>query len=205
MLAVAIGCGLLSMLGIRRLFNKGDTQKEPAREIIAARLDIPAGIPLNEYVVHFVSVPENLVPQFAVISMEELEQRSLKPANAGEWILTNKLADNGQFGATANPPEAMSAAGQTSPGQTAESAAQVTARTVPKEASRQQTVVKPASSPSRTNDRKTPARRTSDTSGRSGLISPHFADCRTWTPEFRRKLENRNLEKCTATGNSGPG
>jgi len=111
MLAVAIGCGLISMLGIRQLLNKGDTQKEPVREIIAARLDIPAGVPLNESNVHFVSVPENLVPQFAVISMEELEQRSLKrPANAGEWILTNKLGDKGQFGAIANLPEGMSAA-----------------------------------------------------------------------------------------------
>ncbi|MFM7869574.1 MAG: hypothetical protein ACKPHU_35595, partial [Planctomycetaceae bacterium] len=64
------------------------------------------------------------------------------------------------------------AAGQASPGQTAESAAQVTARTAPKAGVRQQTAVKPASSPSRTTDRRTPARRTSDTSGRSGLISP---------------------------------
>ncbi len=111
MLAVAVGCGLISMLGIRQLLNREDVKKEPVREIIAALVDIPAGVPLDKSNVHFVTVPEHLVPQFAVISMEELEQRSLKrPANAGEWILTNKLGDKGQFGAIANLPEGMSAA-----------------------------------------------------------------------------------------------
>jgi pilus assembly protein CpaB len=111
MLAVAIGCGLISMLGIRQLLNREDTRKEPVREIVAARSDIPAGIPLNESNVHFVSVPETLVPEFAVTSLEELEQRSLKrPANAGEWILTNKLGDPGQFGVITKLPEGMAAA-----------------------------------------------------------------------------------------------
>lgn len=111
MLAVAIGCGLISMLGIRQLLNRDNVKKEPVREIIAALVDIPAGVPLDNSNVHFVSVPEHLVPQFAVLSMEELEQRSLKrPANAGEWILTNKLGDRGQFGAIANLPEGMAAA-----------------------------------------------------------------------------------------------
>jgi pilus assembly protein CpaB len=111
MLAVAVGCGLISMLGIRQLLNREDVKKEPVREIIAALVDIPAGVPLDKSNVHFVTVPEHLVPQFAVISMEELEQRSLKrPANAGEWILTNKLGDKGQFGAIANLPEGMAAA-----------------------------------------------------------------------------------------------
>jgi len=111
MLAVAIGCGLISMLGIRQLLNREDTRKEPVREIVAARGDIPAGVPLNESNVHFVTVPEALVPEFAVTSMEELEQRSLKrPANAGEWILTNKLGDPGQFGVITKLPEGMAAA-----------------------------------------------------------------------------------------------
>ncbi|MCE2795733.1 MAG: type II and III secretion system protein family protein [Planctomyces sp.] len=53
-----------------------------------------------------------------------------------------------------------------------ESASRATAGAAPKAAPRQQSAVKPASSPNRTTDRRTPARRASDTSGRSGLISP---------------------------------
>lgn len=63
-------------------------------------------------------------------------------------------------------------AGQANPGHADESAAQATVRSTPRPTPRQQTAVKPASSQNRTPDRRTPARRNSDTSGRSGLISP---------------------------------
>jgi len=111
MLVVAVCCGLLSMLGVRQVLKKSEEDREPVVNVVAAIGDIAAGIPLDESNVHLVAVPETLVPEGAILSLEEIRERGLKaPVNAGEWILVSKVGGKGQFGAIAKIPAGMAAA-----------------------------------------------------------------------------------------------
>jgi len=111
MLAVAVCCGLLSMLGVRQVLKKSEEDREPVVNVVAAINDIAAGIPLDESNVRLVEVPETLVPEGAILALEDIKERGLKaPVNAGEWILVSKVGGKGQFGAIAKIPAGMAAA-----------------------------------------------------------------------------------------------
>jgi pilus assembly protein CpaB len=102
LLALAVGCGLVAMLGVKQVMSK----KKGAAEadlvtVLVATTDIPPGIPLNESNVAFKKVPRDLVPPGAVTKPEEYADRSLRVAAvANETIFSAKLNEPGMFGAS---------------------------------------------------------------------------------------------------------
>eukprot|EP00389_Voromonas_pontica_P008946 GDKH01013617.1.p1 GENE.GDKH01013617.1~~GDKH01013617.1.p1 ORF type:complete len:61 (-),score=6.51 GDKH01013617.1:8-190(-) len=49
MLVIAVGCGLVAMLGVRQILNKDDQQVEvKTANVLMTIAEIPPGTPLNE-------------------------------------------------------------------------------------------------------------------------------------------------------------
>ncbi len=111
MLSVALCCGFIAMLGVRHaLLNKG-ADKDPRVQVVAASVDVDAGVVLTEDNVRLVNVPASLVPESAMRKLEDVYQRPMKsPISAGEWILASRVGERGERGAVANIPEGWAAA-----------------------------------------------------------------------------------------------
>ena len=99
-LAIALGCGVLAMFGIKQATdNGGKSEAEPTVKVLTAVVDIPVGRILNDTMVTFKTTPVSAVPPGAITTPEEYENRALKiPAIAGEPILALKLGQLGQSG-----------------------------------------------------------------------------------------------------------
>jgi len=110
MLSVALCCGFIAMLGVRHaLMNKG-ADKDPRVQVVAASVDVDAGVVLTEQNVRLVDVPASLVPESAMRKLEDVYQRPMKsPISAGEWILASRVGERGERGAVANIPEGWAA------------------------------------------------------------------------------------------------
>lgn len=110
MLSVALCCGFIAMLGVRHaLMNKG-ADKDPRVQVVAASVDVDAGVVLTEDNVRLVDVPASLVPESAMRKLEDVYQRPMKsPISAGEWILATRVGERGERGAVANIPEGWAA------------------------------------------------------------------------------------------------
>jgi pilus assembly protein CpaB len=110
MLSVALCCGFIAMLGVRHaLMNKG-ADKDPRVQVVAASVDVDAGVVLTEENVRLVDVPASLVPETAMRKLEDVYQRPMKsPISAGEWILASRVGERGERGAVANIPEGWAA------------------------------------------------------------------------------------------------
>lgn len=110
MLSVALCCGFIAMLGVRHaLMNKG-ADKDPRVQVVAASVDVDAGVVLTEENVRLVDVPASLVPESAMRKLEDVYQRPMKsPISAGEWILASRVGERGERGAVANIPEGWAA------------------------------------------------------------------------------------------------
>lgn len=110
MLSVALCCGFIAMLGVRHaLMNKG-VDNDPRVQVVAASVDVDAGVVLTEENVRLVDVPASLVPESAMRKLEDVYQRPMKsPISAGEWILATRVGERGERGAVANIPEGWAA------------------------------------------------------------------------------------------------
>jgi len=110
MLSVALCCGFIAMLGVRQaLLNKG-SDKESRVQVVAASVDVDAGVVLTEDNVRLVEVPASLVPETAMRKLDDVYQRPMKsPISAGEWILASRVGERGERGAVANIPEGWAA------------------------------------------------------------------------------------------------
>lgn len=108
LLAMAIGCGLVAMLGVRQVLS-GD--KGPAVEtakVLVAVTNIMPGQPLDDTNVTFKDWPKDKIPQGAVTTHEQYVERSLRvSAVPNEVIMAAKLNEKGVFGATAEIPAGM--------------------------------------------------------------------------------------------------
>lgn len=108
LLVVAVGCGLVAMLGVKQAISQKSDQAEETVKVLQAMSDIAPGTPLDEMNTQFVDVAASTVPEGAVLSKEEYEDRALTiPAMTGDWILKSKLGEEGQFGAVNNIPPGM--------------------------------------------------------------------------------------------------
>jgi pilus assembly protein CpaB len=108
LLVVAVGCGLVSMLGVRQAISQRSVQAEETVQVLKAIGDIAPGTALDEMNCQFVDVPVSTVPEGAVLAKEEFEERALTiPVMSGDWILKSKLGEKGQFGACGSIPEGM--------------------------------------------------------------------------------------------------
>lgn len=108
LLVVAVGCGLVAMLGVKQAISQKPAQQEETVKVLQAVADIAPGVQLDEMNTQFVDVAASTVPEGAVLTKEEFEERSLTiPVMSGDWILKSKLGEKGQFGAVTNIPPGM--------------------------------------------------------------------------------------------------
>jgi pilus assembly protein CpaB len=110
MLAVALGCGLVAMMGVQQVLSgdkKGDA-KALRKQVLIAKTEILPGAPLDDTNVAFKEMPQEAVPEGAVTEKEQYEQRALQSrAVPGELIMAAKLGDKGVFGPSTEIPEGM--------------------------------------------------------------------------------------------------
>ena len=108
LLAVAVGCGLVAMLGVQQMTKKGPAAEEEYAQVLFATTEITSGTLLDEANVGFKRWPKDQVPQGAVTTAEQYDNRSLRGnAVPGEMIMLAKLSEKGVWGASADIPEGM--------------------------------------------------------------------------------------------------
>lgn len=104
LLAVAVGCGLVAMLGVRQVLS-GPTEKTTA-QVMVAKIEIKPGTPLDETNVGMKEMPIELIPQGAVTSWDQIADRSLKHGAFPEDVITEaKLGEKGYANASAKIPK----------------------------------------------------------------------------------------------------
>jgi pilus assembly protein CpaB len=109
LLALAGGCGLVAMFGVKQLIdNKPEADQEDTVPVLCASAEIQVGEPLNELNTKFVDVNVSAIPEGAVVEVTEIEERALRvPASPGDWITTGKLTEKGEFGVIGQIPPGM--------------------------------------------------------------------------------------------------
>jgi pilus assembly protein CpaB len=112
LLAVAIGCGLVAMLGVQQAMQ--GSQKEvvvETRKVLLAIKDIRPGERLSEENVSLKEVPVTTLEGLkgdVVLTVEDYEERSLTMSVlTGDPIRKSKLSEKGQYGASQTIPKGM--------------------------------------------------------------------------------------------------
>lgn len=107
LLAMALGCGLVAMLGVQQILS-GEQKVEDTVPVLIAKQEIPPGVFIEAAQVAFEQRPRANVPEGAVTDASQYENRSLKVrAYPGDIILQAKLGDKGVTGASASIPKGM--------------------------------------------------------------------------------------------------
>jgi pilus assembly protein CpaB len=109
LLAVAVGCGLVAMMGVQQVLSKSrNAGKQDVISVLVATADIAPGVPLDETNTAFKSWPKANLPEGAVTKREQFEDRSLRiGAVAHEVILESKLGKPGQHGGSMEIPDGL--------------------------------------------------------------------------------------------------
>jgi pilus assembly protein CpaB len=108
LLVVAVGCGLVAMLGVKQVISQKPTDTVETIQVLSAISEIHPGIPLDEMNTKFVDMAVTSVPEGAVTDLQEIKERFLKvPVMPGDWILKSKLTES--RGAEASIPPGMAA------------------------------------------------------------------------------------------------
>lgn len=107
MLVVAVGCGLVAMLGVRQVLNRdGQAAEVETANVLVTIAEIPPGTPLGVSNVKFKSWPIDQIPEGAVTQPDEYEERSIKTrAVPGEIVMKAKLSEPGVRGASVEIPD----------------------------------------------------------------------------------------------------
>ncbi len=107
MFVIAVGCGLVAMLGVKQALNKGGRAEEvPMANVLVTIAEISPGTPLNESNVKFKAWAIDQIPEGAVTSLEEYQERSIKTrAVPGEIVMKAKLSEQGARGASVEIPD----------------------------------------------------------------------------------------------------
>jgi len=110
LLAVAVSCGLVAMLGVQQVLkgDKGSGSEKQVAKVLVAVAEIAPGTPLDDTNVTFREMPEDAIPEGVVTGKEDYEERALKVrAVPGEYIMAAKLGEKGDFGASNDIPDGM--------------------------------------------------------------------------------------------------
>lgn len=107
LLAVAVGCGLVALLGVQQVLSNDQNEVEKVR-VLVARMEIEPGIPLGKENVDLREIPKEGVPDGAVTTVEEYEDRALTTrVYPNQVICLQQLGEKGVFGATIDIPDGM--------------------------------------------------------------------------------------------------
>ncbi len=100
LLAVAVGSGLLAMIGVQQAMSGGQTQLEEKVKVLVALTDLDIGVPLAETNVEFRDIARSAVTfDDPILTVEQYEKRSpLFALKAGDIIRKSKLSEQGISG-----------------------------------------------------------------------------------------------------------
>lgn len=108
LLAVAVGCGLVAMLGIQQAMQGGQSGAAPKVTVLVATANIVPGAELTDQVVAFQEMPADAVPVDAVTSPDQYADRALiLGVVAGDIIRQSKLGNKGEFTRSRQIPDGM--------------------------------------------------------------------------------------------------
>jgi pilus assembly protein CpaB len=100
LLAMALGCGLVAMLGVQQILS-GEQKVKDTVPVLVVKQEIGAGMKLEASQVAFEDWPRENVPPGAVTSVAQYEERALKVrAYPGDVVLQAKLGEKGEYGAS---------------------------------------------------------------------------------------------------------
>src|SRR5579872_592443 len=107
LLAMALGCGLVAMLGVQQILS-GEKAVKDTVPVLVAKQEIGAGVKLEPSQVAFEDWPRENVPAGAVTEAAQYEERALKVRSyPGDVILLAKLGERGEYGASTTIPKGM--------------------------------------------------------------------------------------------------
>ena len=107
LLAMALGCGLVAMLGVQQILS-GEQKVKDTVPVLVAKQEIGAGVKLEPSQVAFEDWPRENVPLGAVTEVAQYEDRALKVRSyPGDVILQAKLGEKGEYGASTTIPKGM--------------------------------------------------------------------------------------------------
>ena len=110
LLVVAVGCGLVAMLGVRQALSHKPPASAATMQVLSAIALIQPGDRLDDANTGFIEVAVTSCPEGAITSMDDVAERAMMvPAMPGDWILKGKLTEKGQMGAVASLPPGMAA------------------------------------------------------------------------------------------------
>src|SRR5262245_2799893 len=105
LLAMALGCGLVAMLGVQQIMSGEKNKPKDTVPVLVAKTEIPAGVRIEPAQVAFEEWPRESIPQGAVTDPAQFEERALKVrAFPGDVILQAKLGNKGEFGVSTSIP-----------------------------------------------------------------------------------------------------
>lgn len=108
LLAVALGCGLVAMLGVQQVLKRDQPKPDEVGKVLVAIADISPGQPLDETNTKFEEKRIDAIPEGAVTREDQVEERAARYATVmGEVIMIAKLTDKGNFRPTAEIPDGM--------------------------------------------------------------------------------------------------
>lgn len=102
LLAVALVCGLVAMMGVQQAMSGNNSAQIETRKVFVAAKDLKPGVPIMKEDVVLKEVSSASVPKDAISLPEQYEDRALKVAVlAGDVINLKKLHDKGEgFGSS---------------------------------------------------------------------------------------------------------
>jgi len=107
LLAMALGCGLVAMLGVQQILS-GEQKVKDTVPVLVAKQENGAGVKLDPAQVAFEEWPRENVPMGAVTELAQYEERALKVRSyPGDVILLAKLGEKGEYGASTTIPKGM--------------------------------------------------------------------------------------------------
>ena len=108
LLAMALGCGLVAMVGVQQVLAERNGNVAETLEVLVARSEIDPGAEITETNTIFEARPKSSVPEGAVVNQEQYMKRAttirLFP---GEIILQKKLGEPGVIGIASQIPQGM--------------------------------------------------------------------------------------------------
>lgn len=109
LLAVAAICGLVAMMGVQQVLSNQGGVKTESGQVLVAKAEIQPGQPLDDTNVEFRSFPAGTIPEGAIVSKEQLQERTLKVRTfAGSQILEPMLDKKGNRNASSDIRDGMS-------------------------------------------------------------------------------------------------
>lgn len=108
-LAFAVGCGLVAMMGVQQVISQNSAQNQhQSISVLVATIDIAPGVLLSSQNSEFRELPSKGIPADAVKEKSQFADRGMRvPVMAGDIIRVSKLGTRGEIAASASIPAGM--------------------------------------------------------------------------------------------------